>query len=103
MRYIHFWGNAGFAGTDYDKLATFPDDTPDSHIQEYSDELAGDNAETYEYLATGWEGDFESEQEREDYYEDALCSCGWTEVSKEEYKTLQEDFGEGDSEEDAEH
>ena len=32
-----------------------------------------DNAEGYEYLATGWEEDFEDEQAREDYYAD----CGY--------------------------
>lgn len=95
MRYIHFWGSAGLSGTDYNILATFPDDTDDGHIEESSQDYAMDNAETYEYLATGWDGDFESEQEREDYYEDALGSCDWEEVSKEEFKALQEDLGEG--------
>ena len=32
-----------------------------------------DNAEGFEYLATGWDDDFESEEEREDYYAD--CGC----------------------------
>lgn len=32
-----------------------------------------ENAESYEYLATGWEEDFEDEQARDDYYAD----CGY--------------------------
>lgn len=32
-----------------------------------------ENAESYEYLATGWEEDFEDEMARDDYYAD--CGC----------------------------
>lgn len=37
------------------------------------EDLVRDNAEGFEYLATGWGEDFETEEEREDYYAD----CGY--------------------------
>lgn len=48
-------------------------------------ELAYQCAESYEYLETGWDDDFENEDDREAYYENALSYCGWNYCSKEEY------------------
>lgn len=88
MRYIKFEGSAPYCGTDFETVAIFEDDTPDGVINEYADNLAHDNGESYEYLATGWDGEFESEEDEESYYDD--CECSWTEVTKEEYERIRE-------------
>lgn len=43
-----------------------------------------DNAQSFRHCATGWGSDFESEEEREAYYED--CCGSWVYISKEEYE-----------------
>jgi hypothetical protein len=63
----------------------FDDDCPESEIDDYSAELAYQCAEEFEYLETGWDDDFENEDAREAYYENALSYCGWNYCSKEEY------------------
>ena len=85
MKYVHFSGSNGYCGTDYDEYVMFSDDCSESEIENYSIELAYQCAESYEYLDTGWEDDFETEDEREAYYENALSYCGWTYCFKEEY------------------
>lgn len=92
MRYIHFHGENGYCGTDYDEFEEFPDDTPDADINEISNNYGRDNAESFSYMETGWDEDFESEEAEEAYYEDALSRCYWEEVSAEEYERLKEDL-----------
>lgn len=84
MRFIHFTGGNGFCGCDIDDYEKFPDDTTDEELDQIAEEKAAENAETLEYVATGWDGDFESEEERDAYYENANCS--WTEITQEEYE-----------------
>jgi len=90
MKYIHFFGNAGFCGTDYHEFMEFEDDTPDDVIGDLSDGFAHDNAESYEYCATGWGDEFASEEDEEEYYENAANCCGWEELSKKDYEDLKE-------------
>ena len=85
-RYIHFMGETPYCGTDYNDYIEFEDGTPNNVIDEYSDELCQQNAESFEYLATGWDEDWESEEERESYYEN--CYGSWEEISKEEYNKM---------------
>lgn len=91
MRYIYFHGSTGYCGTDYHEFGEFPDETEDSIIEDISQNYAHDNADSYSYLATGWD-DFETEQDEEDYYEDAYSYCGWEEISKEEHDKLKEEY-----------
>lgn len=86
MKYVHFSGSNGYCGTDYDEYMAFEDDYSENEICEYSDELAHSNAESYEYMETGWDSDFESEDDREAYYDDAMTYCSWDYCSKEEYE-----------------
>ena len=86
MEYVHFFGNNGYCGTDYDEYMAFEDDCSENEICEYSDELAYRNAESYEYMVTGWDSDFKNEDDREAYYDDAMTYCGWDYCSEEEYE-----------------
>lgn len=57
-----------YCGTDNDYWVYAPS-------EEYIDKddlqtWAYENAQSYEYLATGWNDDFECEEDREDYYAD---------------------------------
>ena len=85
MKYVHFWGGNGYCGCEYEEYVMFSDEFPEEEIDDYSAELAYQNAEFFEYAATGWYDDFETEDDREAYYEDALSYCGWNYCSKEEY------------------
>lgn len=51
------------------------EDEATTHLQEY--------AENYDYVATGWGEDFESDEEREYYYEN--CSYEIEEITEKEY------------------
>lgn len=84
MVYIKFHGGNGYCGCDYEEYMKF-DDYNEAEFNQISYDLACENAESFQYCATGWEGDFETEEEREDYYNTALDEANWCEVSEEEY------------------
>lgn len=50
----------------------------------YAQEGLHDYEETYEYVACGWDNDFESEEDRDAYYEG--CSYLIEEITEEEYQ-----------------
>ena len=50
----------------------------------YAAEGIYDYAELYTYVATGWNEDFESEEEEEAYYEN--CTFDIEEITEEEYQ-----------------
>ena len=85
MRYVRFYGGNGYCGCDYEEYHAFGDDVTEEIIEAYSSDLAYENAETYEYVVTGWNEDWEDENDRESYYEDALSYCGWDYCSQEEF------------------
>ena len=86
MKYIRFYGGNGYCGCDYEYYESFGDDTSENEIETYATELGYENAESYEYVATGWNEDFETEDDRQEYYEDALSYCGWDYCTKEEFE-----------------
>ncbi len=92
MRYIHFWGSTGYCGTNYHELRAFEEEVKDDVINAISEELAQDNARTYAHLVTGWDDNFESKDEEEQYYENIYDYCGYDEVSAEEYQKLLKDY-----------
>ena len=60
-------------------------------MRETAEELTRENAESFEYLVTGWNGenieDLNEDEVQElldNYYAD--CSCEYEEISKEEYE-----------------
>ena len=73
-----------FAGTEEEYYFEFDQPVTEKDLEEILDEYIQIHAEGYEYLVTGWEGDFEDEEERDNYYAD--CGGQWEEIIKEEYE-----------------
>ena len=86
MKYVRFYGGNGYCGCDYEEYQSFEDDILESLIDEYSKDLAYENAEAFEYIVTGWGNSWESEEDRDSYYENAFDYCGWDYCSEEEFK-----------------
>ena len=89
MKYVRFYGGNGYCGCDYEEYVMFDDDCPEDEIENYSSQLAYENAENFEYVVTGWNEDLESEDDRENYYDDILSYCGWDYCSKKEFEESQ--------------
>ena len=52
MKYVKFYGSAGFCGTNYEEYEAFSDDVTEEEIQEASNDKGQWNGDGYEYLAT---------------------------------------------------
>lgn len=87
MKYVKFWAETPYCGTDAEDYQEFEDDVTEEELNEILYEMVADNAESFEYLATGWGEDFESEEERNSYYED--CTGGWRFITEREYRENQ--------------
>ena len=89
MFYFRFTADTPYSGTgnfDYRKFETRP---TDAELDEMAEEFGMLNAESYEYLVTGWDNDnFEDENEEaeavEDYY--ANCYGTWEEIDEKEFE-----------------
>lgn len=85
MRYIRFFGDSYFSGTDFEEVQVYEDSVSDFDINNDADDYMESNAQNYEYLVGD---DFETEQDREevinDYY--SSCWCDWEEITEQEYK-----------------
>lgn len=64
----------------------------DSFIQEEFETEMYEYLETYEYVATGWGKDWESEEDREAYYQGEYCN--WNYITEEEYYAGRRNNGE---------
>ena len=84
MKYVRFYGGNGYCGCDYEKYIAFENDITDKEIDAYSNDIGYRNAEFYEYMLTGGM-DWDSEEDMESYYDDALSYCGWNYCSEEEF------------------
>ena len=85
MKYFRFTANTPYAGTTNDYYFAVEDNAAtEDFLDECAEEFAYENGETFEYLATGWDEDFETEKDREAYYAD--CYCDYEEITKEEYE-----------------
>ena len=85
MKYVCFWGGNGYCGCDYEEYQSFEDGIEELEIDLISNEMAYQNAESYEYMVTdrSSDGDY---KDIEDYYDDALSYCGWNYCTKEEFE-----------------
>ena len=88
MFYYKFTAQAVYCGTKNEWYEEFDEKPSESDLEEMADEYCRENAESFEYLVTGWDDDnFDDPDEREEalesYRED--CSCVWEEITEEEY------------------
>ena len=91
MRYIKFTAETPYCGTDHEEYEIFPDDTPDTDLDDIAEDIRRNNAEGFEYLVSGWDNENfedmteeEQQEEIDNYYAD--CWCSWEEVSQKEYE-----------------
>nr|DAI57109.1 MAG TPA: hypothetical protein [Caudoviricetes sp.] len=83
MKYYKFITDTPYAGTENTFYLAFENDVSESFLEECAEEFRTQNAQDYEYLATGWCEDWESDEEMEQYYES--CSCYYLEISEDDY------------------
>ena len=91
MFYYKFTASTCYCGTDHEEYHKFETKPTQDTLCIMAEEIAHDNAEQYEYLATGWDDDEiegmsedEVEEILNNYYADAYCS--FEEVTQEEYE-----------------
>lgn len=86
MKYVRFSISNGYSGCDYEEAECFDDDITDEELDTICGDLAYGNAEEYEYQARGgWDAEWEDEDDRELYYEDACAYSSWSYITEEEY------------------
>lgn len=90
MYILACYGN-GYCGCEGEIVLTYPEDTPDSTINEDVWELAIENAESYSYVHFGWDEEC-SEEEYEDYIENNV-TYDWRVISHEEYVEWGKNWG----------
>ena len=81
MKYVKFHYDCGYAGCDNDEYIEFEDgEYSDWDLDAMCTEGAEMNAEEYAFRI-----DFDSEEDEEDYYEDARNDSYWEYITEEEY------------------
>ena len=86
MKYVKFFISNGYAGCDYEEVECFDDDITDEEIDNICGDMAYANAEEYEYQARGgWDEEWEDEDDKALYYEDAYAYSSWSYITEEEY------------------
>ena len=87
MRYFEFVVDTDIVGTQAIIYEAFEDNVLQETLETRGQELAMENAESYEYLVLGWGNKPETREEQEqiyDFYESATYE--YVEISREEYK-----------------
>lgn len=85
MRYILIAGSNGYYGGDFTKVIKIDDNLTPEDIDIIAEELTYEYAEDYSYLAANWNEGFETEEEEEIYFLNALDNTNWMEITKEDY------------------
>lgn len=90
MFYYKFTATTEYCGTECEEFHKFEVKPKPEELKELAEQIARENAESYEYLVTGWndeevEGMYEEDVEEllNNYYADA--SCSYEEITEEEY------------------
>ena len=91
MIYVKITLDTGYCGTENVIFSAYEDGTSEGSIECDFLELVRQNAESYEYLVTGWDDEnFDDEEEREQalewYYDDADSNSYWNYITEEEYR-----------------
>jgi hypothetical protein len=89
MFYFRFTADTPYCGTELVDYQKFEERPTDAELDEIAEDLARSNAESFEYLVTGWNDDnFDDEDEEaealENYYAD--CCGSWEEITEEEFE-----------------
>lgn len=98
MRYFEFHAETPYYGADETELCTYPDDVTEEQLNDDCETWGRNHCEGYEYLATGWDEEWEDEEERDSVVEDYWngCGWGWNELTLDEYlEKREEEFGLG--------
>lgn len=90
MVYYKFLATTPYCGTDYEEYFAYEEQPTEQELTETANEICLQNAESYEYLVTGWNGENiedmsedETEELLDNYYAD--CSCSYEKITEEEY------------------
>lgn len=93
MRYFEFVADTEFLGTSVSEVMALEDDEVENFpFDEYIEDMARDNAESYSYFATGYGEDWESVEEEEEYYENAQACSYYNEITEAQYLELLEEL-----------
>ena len=89
MFYFRFTVGTPYCDTENTDYREFKVRPTDEELDDMAEEFKQLNAESFEYLITGWDDDnFEDKDEEaevlENYYED--CFGGWEEITQEEFE-----------------
>jgi hypothetical protein len=81
--------DTAYCGTEHIEYMAFEERPSEDELDDIAQDIANNNAESFEYLVTGWDNDeFDNDEDRaaalEDYYNDV--SGSWVEISKEEFE-----------------
>jgi hypothetical protein len=81
--------DTAYCGTEHIEYMAFKERPSEDELDDIAQDIANNNAESFEYLVTGWNDDeFDSDEDRaaalEDYYND-VSGC-WIEISKKEFE-----------------
>lgn len=88
--YCKFTAETPYCGTNIEEYRSFNYKPSTEELFDIAEEICRNNAEGYEYLVTGWDGDEvegmteeEIQEALDNYYAD--CSYSWEEISQEEF------------------
>ena len=89
MFYFKFIADTPYSGTENTDYRKFEERPTNEELNGMAEEFGQLNAESYEYLVTGWDNDnFEDEDEAaeavQNYYAD--CTGTWEEITEEEFE-----------------
>ena len=86
MFYFRFTAETPYCGTEATDYRIFKERPTDAELDEMAADFGQINAESYEYLVTGWDYDnYETEEEMEEALENYYADCysGWEEITEE--------------------
>ena len=93
MRYYVFKGSTSYCGTEFEDYVAFGDEVTEEELADYAEELAINQADSFEYLVTGWDNENEYDEEDLEYFRnDTIENTHWEEISEEEYKAESEGY-----------
>lgn len=89
MKYYAFKGSTPYCGTEFEAYVAVDDEVTEKELADYAEELAIGQADSFEYLVTGWNNENEYDEEDLEYFRnDTIENTYWEEISEEEYEVL---------------